>query len=421
MALPMEGFSDIPAVLDDLRAGRMVILVDDENRENEGDLVMAAEKVTPEAVNFMVRNACGELCLALSETRCDTLGLNLQALDNTSRHGTNFTVTIDAAAGISTGTSAPDRARSILTAIHENCRPADLARPGHIHPLRARDGGVLVRAGHTEGSVDLVRLAGLNPSAVIIEILREDGSMARLPDLLEFGRKHGLKTATIAQLIEYRRRKERLIEKMVEVDLPTRHGNFRVHLYQSRVDEYLHIALCAGGVGRPENGASVIQEEPVLVRVHSECLTGDIFHSLRCECGEQMEAALSMIAQAGRGVFLYIRQEGRGIGLINKLKAYELQDAGADTVEANLKLGLPADLREYGTGAQILFDLGVRKMRLLTNNPKKVHSITGYGLEISEQLPIEIPPNEHNRRYLRTKRDKMGHTFREINDLIEGT
>ncbi len=421
MALPMEGFSEIPAILDDLKAGRMVILVDDENRENEGDLVMAAEKVTPEAVNFMVRNACGELCLALSEKRCDALGLNLQALENTSRHGTNFTVTIDAAAGISTGTSAHDRARSILTAINESCRPSDLARPGHVHPLRARDGGVLVRAGHTEGSVDLVRLAGLDPSAVIIEILREDGSMARLPDLMEFGKKHGLKIATIAQLIEYRRRKERLIEKMVEVDLPTRFGTFRVHLYQSRVDEYLHIALCAGGVGRQENGASVIQDEPVLVRVHSECLTGDIFHSLRCECGEQMEAALAMIAKAGRGVFLYIRQEGRGIGLINKLRAYQLQDGGADTVEANLKLGLPADLREYGTGAQILFDLGVRKMRLLTNNPKKVHSITGYGLEISEQLPIEIPPNEHNVRYLRTKRDKMGHTFREINDLIEGT
>jgi 3,4-dihydroxy 2-butanone 4-phosphate synthase/GTP cyclohydrolase II len=417
----MSGFATIPEVLDELRAGRMVVLVDDENRENEGDLVMAAEKATPEAVNFMVRNACGELCLALTDEKCDALGLGLQTLDNTSKHGTNFTVTIDAAAGISTGTSAFDRAKTILTAIDERCKPADLARPGHIHPLRAREGGVLVRTGHTEGSVDLVRLAGLKSAAVIIEILREDGSMARLPDLLEFATKHHLKIATIAQLIEYRRQKERLIEKLVETDLPTRFGNFRVHLYKSRVDEYLHVALCAGDVGAQKNGETVVQTEAVTVRVHSECLTGDIFHSLRCECGQQMEAALTSIARAGRGVFLYIRQEGRGIGLIQKLKAYKLQDEGADTVEANLKLGLPADVREYGTGAQILYDLGVRKMRLLTNNPKKMHSIAGYGLEIVEQLPIEIPPNEHNRKYLRDKRDKMGHTFTQINDLIEGT
>jgi 3,4-dihydroxy 2-butanone 4-phosphate synthase/GTP cyclohydrolase II len=414
----MDPFAPIPEVLEDLRAGRMVVLVDDESRENEGDLVLAAEKATPEAVNFMVRNACGELCLALTGERCEALGLPLQTVDNTSRHGTNFTVTIDAAAGISTGTSAQDRARSILTAIDDRCRPSDLARPGHIHPLRARDGGVLVRAGHTEGSVDLVRLAGLKPAAVIIEVLREDGSMARLPDLLGFAKRHGLRIATIAQIIEYRRQKERLIEKLVDVALPTRMGPFRVHLYRSRVDEYLHIALCAGGVGE---GEPAVQPDPVLVRVHSECLTGDLFGSLRCECGEQMEASLRMIAKAGKGVFLYIRQEGRGIGLLDKLRAYRLQDEGADTVEANLKLGLPADLREYGTGAQILFDLGVRKMRLLTNNPKKVHSIAGYGLEIVEQLPIEFPANEHNRRYLKAKRDKMGHTFREINDLIEGS
>jgi len=417
----MTPFSTIPEVLEDLRAGRMIVLVDDENRENEGDLVMAAEKVTPEAVNFMVRSACGELCLALNSAKCDALGLPLQTLDNTSKHGTNFTVTIDAARGIGTGTSAFDRAKTILTAIDERCAPADLARPGHIHPLRASDGGVLVRAGHTEGSVDLARLAGLKPASVIIEILKEDGSMARLPDLQEFSRRHGLKLASIAQLIEYRRQKERLIEKVVDVALPTRFGDFRVHLFQSKVDEYLHIALCAGGVGDVKDGETAVQPDPVLVRVHSECLTGDIFHSLRCECGEQLEASLAMIRAAGRGVLLYIRQEGRGIGLISKLKAYKLQDGGSDTVEANLKLGLPADLREYGTGAQILYDLGVRKMRLLTNNPKKVHSITGYGLEIVEQLPIEIPPNEHNRGYLRTKRDKMGHTFREINDQIEGT
>jgi len=417
----MSRFATIPEVLDELRAGRMIVLADDENRENEGDLVMAAERSTPEAVNFMVRNACGELCLALTEDKCDSLGLGLQTLDNTSKHGTNFTVTVDAAAGISTGTSAFDRAKTILTAIDDRCRPSDLARPGHIHPLRARSGGVLVRAGHTEGSVDLVRLSGLKPAAVIIEILKEDGSMARLPDLLEFARKHKLKTTTIAQLIEYRRQKERLIEKVVETDLPTRFGTFRVHLYKSKVDEYLHIALCVGDVGVQKNGETVAQSEPVTVRVHSECLTGDIFHSFRCECGEQMESALALISREKRGVFLYIRQEGRGIGLIQKLKAYKLQDEGHDTVEANLKLGLPADVREYGTGAQILYDLGIRRMRLLTNNPKKMHSIAGYGLEIVEQVPIEIPPNEHNRKYLRDKRDKMGHTFREINDRIDGT
>ena len=417
----MSEFASIPEVLDELRAGRMIVLVDDENRENEGDLVMAAEKVTPEAIAFMARSGGGIICLTLTGPKCESLGLSAMTQDNSSKFGTAFTVTIDAAVGVQSGISAFDRARTILTAIDDRCTPADLARPGHLHPLRACDGGVLVRAGHTEGSVDLARLAGLKPAGVIIEILKEDGSMARLPDLLEFSRKHGLRIATIAQIIEYRRRKERLIEKVVDVDLPTRFGAFRVHLFQSKVDEYLHIALCAGGVGDLKDGETVVQPDPVLVRVHSECLTGDIFHSLRCECGEQMEASLAMIQRAGRGVLLYIRQEGRGIGLINKLKAYRLQDAGSDTVEANLKLGLPADLREYGTGAQILFDLGVRRMRLLTNNPKKMHSIAGYGLEVVEQLPIEIPPNEHNRGYLRAKRDKMGHTFREINDQIEGT
>ncbi|MFN3486539.1 MAG: GTP cyclohydrolase II, partial [Planctomycetota bacterium] len=353
--------------------------------------------------------------------KCAALELSPMAPQNSSKYGTAFTVTIDAAQGITTGISAHDRARTILTAVDDRCTPADLVRPGHIYPIRAREGGVLVRAGHTEGSVDLARLAGLKPAGVICEIMNDDGTMARLPDLFEFARRHGLKIASIAQLIEYRRRKERLIERVASVRMPTRFGDFRLHLYKSRVDEYLHLALCKGPVGEEKDGEIVVQDEPVLVRVHSECLTGDIFHSLRCECGEQLEAALAMIERAGRGVLLYIRQEGRGIGLINKLRAYRLQDEGHDTVEANAQLGLPADLREYGTGAQILYDLGIRKMKLLTNNPKKVHSIAGYGLEIVEQLPIEIPPNEHNRRYLRTKRDKLGHTFRHINDLIEGT
>ena len=301
------------------------------------------------------------------------------------------------------------------------CTPKDLARPGHVHPLRARDGGVLIRAGHTEGAVDLARLSGLKSAAVIIEILNEDGGMARLPDLKIFAATHKLKLASIAQLIEYRRHKERLIEKVETVRLPTRFGEFKLHAYRSHVDEYIHLALCAGDVGAEIDGKTIVQETAVPVRVHSECLTGDVFHSLRCECGEQMESAIKMIAKEGRGVFLYIRQEGRGIGLLDKLRAYKLQEEGADTVEANLRLGFPADLREYGTGAQILFDLGIRKMRLLTNNPKKVHSIAGYGLEITEQVPIEIKPGEHNRAYLKTKRDKLGHTFREINDEIEGT
>ena len=409
-------FADISEALEDLRQGRLIILVDDEHRENEGDLVLAAEKVTPESVNFMAAHGRGLVCLALSGERCDALGLQLQTPANTSKFGTNFTITIDAASGVSTGISAADRAKTILTAVDNRCSPADLARPGHVQPIRARDGGVLVRTGHTEGSVDLARLAGLKPAAVICEILNEDGSMARVPDLEKVAKQHGLRMISIAQIIEYRRRKERLIEKLEQVDLPTRFGHFTAHLYKSRVDEYLHVALCAGDVGTRRNDEVVVQEEPVLVRVHSECLTGDIFHSLRCECGEQMEAALEKIAAEGRGIFLYIRQEGRGIGLANKFKAYRLQEQGQDTVEANASLGFPADLREYGTGAQIIHDLGVRKMRLLTNNPKKIHSIGGYGLEVVEQVPIEITPGRHNRAYLKTKRDKLGHKLREIED-----
>lgn len=403
-------FSPIPDVLEDIRNGRMIVLVDDENRENEGDLCMAAEFATPDAINFMARFGRGLVCLALTEERCLTLDLPMQVSRNTSRFETAFTVSIDAATGITTGISSADRARTIELCLRKDSRPTDLVRPGHVFPLRARRGGVLERAGQTEGAVDLSRLAGLQPAGVICEIMNDDGTMARLPQLVEFCAKHKLKLASVESLIEYRRHTEKLIEKVAVADMPTRFGSFRAHLYRSLTDEFLHIALCAGGVGEPgPDGRAPMQPEPVLVRVHSECLTGDIFGSLRCDCGDQLQSALRQIAAAGRGVLLYIRQEGRGIGLENKMKAYALQDQGQDTVEANTSLGLPPDLRNYGIGCQILTDLGVRKLRVLTNNPKKLVALHGYGLEMVERVPIAIPPNPVNARYLRTKRDKMGH------------
>jgi 3,4-dihydroxy 2-butanone 4-phosphate synthase/GTP cyclohydrolase II len=403
-------FAPIPEIVEELKEGKFVVLVDDENRENEGDLVLAAEKVTPGAINFMARYGRGLICLALTNEKADRLKLPLMVQENTSKFGTAFTVSIDAASGISTGISAYDRAQTILTAIDENCKPEDLVRPGHIFPLRARDGGVLVRSGQTEGSVDLMRIAGLKPAAVICEIMNEDGTMARLPQLTEFCKAHGIKLCSVADIINYRRHRERLIERIVSVKLPTRYGQLDLHLYRSKIDEYLHIALCAGGIGTKDT----VYLDPVLVRVHSECLTGDIFGSLRCDCGDQLQEALSIICREGKGVLLYIRQEGRGIGLIDKLRSYALQEKGVDTVDANAHLGLPSDLREYGIGAQILLDLGIRRMRLLTNNPRKIVSISGYGLEVVERIPIEITPTKLNRDYLRAKRDKLGHLLQRL-------
>jgi len=407
-------FSPVTEILEELKLGRMIILVDDASRENEGDLVVAAEKVTPEAINFMTRHGRGLVCLALSPEKVDALHLPAMTGRNESRYGTAFTVSIEARSGVTTGISAHDRAHTILTAVKADAKPHDLISPGHVFPLRAREGGVLVRAGQTEGAVDLMRLAGLTPAGVICEIMNEDGTMARVPELAEFAETHDLKMCSVAQVIEYRRRSEKLVERSVTVKLPTAHGEFDLVLYNSLVDPMPHIALCMGGIGTPD-APKDLAERDVLVRVHSECLTGDVFGSLRCDCGHQVAAAMAMIAKERMGVLLYMRQEGRGIGLENKLKAYKLQqEHGMDTVEANVHLGFPADKRDYGIGAQILVDLGLRKIRLLTNNPKKMVGLEGYGLAIVERVPLVAPASEESRDYLRTKRDKMGHMFDEI-------
>jgi 3,4-dihydroxy 2-butanone 4-phosphate synthase / GTP cyclohydrolase II len=412
-----EGFCSIGEAIEELRAGRMIVLVDDEHRENEGDVVVAAEKVTPQIINFMIRNACGRLCLAMTGDLCDRVGLSLLPGVNLDPSATPFTHNFDARHGVTTGISAYDRARSILVAIDDKSTPNDLVKDkGHLDGLRAREGGVLVRAGHTEGSVDLARLAGLKSAAVICEVIKEDGHMARLPDLREFSAKHGLKMCTIADLIKYRRRRERLVKREIALQLPTASGVFDLFGYSSIVDSDLHLALTVGGVGIDSgDGTAVPQTEPVLVRVHSECLTGDVLHSCLCDCGSQLHHAMQQVVASDKGVLLYMRQEGRGIGLLNKLRAYKLQhEEGLDTVEANQRLGFAPDLRHYGIGAQILYDLGVRQIRLLTNNPKKVIGLDGYGLRIVERLPIQIPPNEINKKYLLTKKDKLGHLLDEI-------
>ena len=405
----MTEFSPIPEILGDLRAGRMVVLVDDTSRENEGDLTMAAELVSPEKINFMLKYGRGMICLPMTEERAEALDLPLQTSRNTSAFGTAFTVTVDAKDNVSTGISAADRATTILTACRDDCGPSDLARPGHVFPLRAKKGGVLVRTGQTEGSVDLCRLAGLKPCGVICEVMNDDGTMARRPELQEFCRSHGLKMCTIDQIIRYRREHERLIRHVQSCRLPTVFGDFVLHMYGAEISNEVNLAICKGDVKPSGAPGHVVHEGAMLVRVHSECLTGDILGSVRCDCRSQLHRALRMVEEEGLGVVLYMRQEGRGIGLDNKIHAYALQDQGLDTVEANIRLGFKPDERDYGLGAQILYDLGVRRMRLLTNNPKKYSGLKSYGIEIAERVPIVIPSNPENERYLRTKKDRMGH------------
>ena len=416
MSDTQEGFCTIDEALAELRAGRMVVLVDDEYRENEGDLVIPAERVTPEAINFMIRNGCGILGLSLAPSICDRLHLEPLPGKNIDLQATPWTAPIDARTGITTGTSAFDRARTVQVAIDERTTPNDLVvGKGHVPCLRAREGGVLVRAGHTEGSVDLAQLAGYKPAAVIIEVMNADGGMARLPELRDFCRRHGLKMCTIEDLIKHRRQRERLIRRELSLKLPTAHGEFDLFVYTSLVDPEPHLALCCGGVGVEAGGCVPVQPDPVLVRIHSQCLTGDTFDSLLCECGSQLHRALEQVRQAGKGVVLYMRQEGRGIGLLPKLRAYQLQQQEKiDTVEANRRLGYAPDLRHYGIGAQILVDLGIRQIRLLTNNPRKVVGLDGYGLRIVERVPIQIPPNEQNLDYLKTKKEKLGHLLDDM-------